>query len=114
MTVRELIDLMDEKENICIEDLEKPVNDMELYCGPVCGLKNDNPIFDMEVIGVVAVDDLLCACVRKATKHHWEKYGNKRTCSKCNFSYFTGDDGFNYCPECGAKMKETANVSEAQ
>lgn len=106
MTVRELIDLMDEKEDICIEDLEKPVDDMELYCGATGELKQDDPIVDMEIIGIVAVNDLLCACVRKTTKHHWEKYGNKRTCSKCNFSYFTGDDGFYHCPECGAKMKE--------
>lgn len=66
----------------------------------------------MEVIGIVAVNDLICAAVREATKYHWEKYGNKRTCSKCNFSYFTGDDGFKYCPDCGAKMKEISNVSE--
>ena len=114
MTVHELIDLMDEKEDIYIEDLEKPVDDMELYCGATGELKQDNPIVDMEIIGIVAVKDLICACVRKATKQHWKKYGNKRTCSKCNFSYFTGDEGFNYCPECGAKMKEIANVSKVQ
>lgn len=73
MTVRELIDLMDEKENICIEDIEKSVDDMELYCGSVDGLQQDNPIMDMEIIGIVPVNDLLCAGVRNATKHHWEK-----------------------------------------
>lgn len=106
MTIRELIDLMTEKENICIEDIEKPVDDMELYCGSVDDLKQDNPIMNMEVIGIVAVNNLICVGVCEATKHQWEKYGNKRTCSKCNFSYFTSDEGFNYCPECGAKMKE--------
>lgn len=75
MTVRELINLMDEKENICIEDLEKPVFDMELYCGKTGDLKQDNPIMDMEIIGIVAVNDLICAAVREATKYHWEKYG---------------------------------------
>lgn len=69
MTVRELINLMDEKENICIEDLEKPVFDMELYCGKTGDLKQDNPIMDMEIIGIVAVNDLLCAGIRKNTKH---------------------------------------------
>lgn len=44
MTVRELINLMDEKDNICIEDLEKPVFVMELYCGAVGALKQDDPI----------------------------------------------------------------------
>lgn len=42
---------------------------------------------------------------RKHNKGNWEKYGNKRTCSKCNFTYFTGDDGFKYCPECGVKVR---------
>lgn len=106
MTVRELIDLMTEEEDICIEDLEKPVDDMELYCGSAGDLKQDDPIMDMEIIGIVAVNDLLCACVRKAAKHYWEKYGNKRTCSKCNYSYWGNNDEFNYCPDCGAKMKE--------
>lgn len=73
MTVRELIDLMDEKDDICIEDLEKPVDDMELYCGCTGDLKQDDPIMDMEIIGIVTVNDLLCTCVRNATKHHWEK-----------------------------------------
>lgn len=105
MIIRELIDLMDEKEHICIDDLDKLIEDTELYCGTTCDLKEDDPIMDMEVIAMLAVNDLLCTCVRKATKHHWEKYGNKRTCSKCNFTYFTGDEGFKYCPECGTKMK---------
>lgn len=106
MTVRELINLMDEKENICIEDIDTSIEDMELYCGLVDDLKQNNPIMDMEIIGIVAVNDLLCACVRNTAKHHWEKYGNKKTCSKCNFTYFSSDDGFKYCPECGTKMKE--------
>lgn len=115
MTIHELINLMDENEKICIDDLEeKNVFNTELYCGAVGELKQDNPIMDMEIIGIVAVNDLISACVRKATRHYWEKYGNKRTCSKWNFSYFTGDDGFNHCPDCGAKMKESANVSETQ
>lgn len=64
MKIREFIDLMDEKENICIEDLDKQINDMELYCGAVGKLKQNDPIMDMEVIGIVAINDLICACVR--------------------------------------------------
>lgn len=110
MKVRELIDLMSETESICIEDIDKQIDVMELYCGAAGDLKQDNPIMDMEIIGIVAVNDLLYAGVRNATKQHWGKYGNKRTCSKCNFSYFTGDDSFKYCPDCGAKMKEISKV----
>lgn len=105
MTVHELIDLIDEKENICIEDIDKLIDDAELYCGSSGDLKENSPIMNMKIIGIVAINDLLCACVRKTTKHYWEKYGNKRTCSKCNFTYFTGDDGFKYCPECGVKVR---------
>lgn len=109
MTVRELIDLMDKKEDICIKDLEKPVVDIELYCGSAGELKQDDPIMDMEVIGIVAINDLLCACVRKITKHHWKKYGNKRTCSHCEFTYFAHGElegDFKYCPNCGAQMEK--------
>ena len=66
MKVRELIDLMDEKENICIDNLEeKDVFNTELYCGAAGDLKQDDPIMNMEVIGIVAVNDLICAAVRE-------------------------------------------------
>ena len=67
MKVREFVDLMNEKENICIEDLDKTVDDIELYCGAVGELKQDDPIMNMEVIGIVAINDLIYAAVRKAT-----------------------------------------------
>lgn len=68
MTVRELIDLMDEKESICIEDIDKQIDVMELYCGKASDLKQDNPIMDMEIIGIVAVNDLICAAVTSKEK----------------------------------------------
>lgn len=69
MTIRELIDLMDEKENICIDDLEeKDVFNTELYCGAAGNLKQDDPIMNMEVIGIVAVNDLICAAVASKEK----------------------------------------------
>ena len=69
MKVRELIDLMDEKENICIDDLEeKNVFNTELYCGAAGDLKQDNPIMDMEIIGIVAINDLICAAVASKEK----------------------------------------------
>ena len=69
MKISELIDLMDEKKHICIEDLDKQVDDMELYCGAVGDLKQNDPIMDMEVIGIVAINDLICAGVRKTSMH---------------------------------------------
>lgn len=34
----------------------------------------------------------------------WEKHGNEKTCSLCQFIYYSNNDDFNYCPNCGAKM----------
>ena len=70
MTIRELIDLMDEPEHICIEDIDKQFDVMELYCDKAGNLKQDDPIMDMEVICIVAVNDLISAGVRKATNHY--------------------------------------------
>ena len=63
MTIRELINLMDKKESICIEDINKQIDNMELFCDSVGYLKQDNPIMDMEIVGIVAVNDLICAAV---------------------------------------------------
>lgn len=34
----------------------------------------------------------------------WKKGGNEKTCSVCKFIYYSNNDDFNYCPNCGAKM----------
>ena len=34
----------------------------------------------------------------------WKKSGNEKTCSACKFIYYSNNDDFNYCPNCGAKM----------
>ena len=35
----------------------------------------------------------------------WLKYGNKHTCSTCGYNYWSNNDDFKYCPDCGAIMK---------
>lgn len=35
----------------------------------------------------------------------WKKRGNEKTCSLCKFIYYSNNDEWNYCPNCGAKMK---------
>ena len=79
MTVRELIDLMDEKESICIEDIDKQIDNMELYCGNASGLNQDNPIMDMEIIGIVAVNDLICAAVTSKEKWYENLFNYKNS-----------------------------------
>ena len=34
----------------------------------------------------------------------WKKRMNERTCSLCKFIYYSNNDEWNYCPNCGAKM----------
>lgn len=42
---------------------------------------------------------------RKQNNGKWVKDNNKRTCSLCGYSYYSNNDDFCYCPNCGAKMK---------
>lgn len=38
-------------------------------------------------------------------KHgEWIKRNNERKCSCCEFIYYSNNDCWNYCPNCGAKM----------
>ena len=34
----------------------------------------------------------------------WKKHGNEKACSLCKFIYYSNNDDFNFCPNCGAKM----------
>ena len=38
----------------------------------------------------------------------WIKRGNEKRCSvkECGFIYYSNNDEWNYCPNCGAKMTE--------
>lgn len=65
MRVSQLLNVMDKDEQICIEDGNKTVDDMELYCGPVREIKKDNPINKMHVVAIVAIDDLMCVGVQE-------------------------------------------------
>jgi hypothetical protein len=35
----------------------------------------------------------------------WLKHGNGKTCSLCEFTYYSNGNEWNFCPKCGAKMK---------
>ena len=41
----------------------------------------------------------------KQSEGKWKKRGNEKTCSLCKFIYYSNNDEWNYCPNCGAKMK---------
>ena len=49
-----------------------------------------------------------CGFFRNKVQHResiWIKYGNKRTCQNCDYSFWSSGQEFKYCPDCGAKMK---------
>lgn len=31
----------------------------------------------------------------------WKKHGNEKICSECGFIYYSNNDDFNFCPNCG-------------
>lgn len=38
-------------------------------------------------------------------KHgEWKKRGNEKKCSRCEFIYYSNNDEWSFCPNCGAKM----------
>lgn len=34
----------------------------------------------------------------------WKKRGNEKKCSVCDFIYYSNNDEWTYCPNCGARM----------
>ena len=49
-------------------------------------------------------DKVPTADVQEVRHAKWQKDKNKRSCSNCGFIYYSNNDIFNYCPNCGAKM----------
>ena len=51
-----------------------------------------------------------CPCYKskddfsKVTHERWENNGNRYTCPVCKFFYFSNNEEWNFCPNCGAKM----------
>lgn len=45
------------------------------------------------------------AAEEPASKHgEWKKRGNEKKCSRCEFIYYSNNDEWSFCPNCGAKM----------
>lgn len=56
--------------------------------------------------------------VRYANHGRWKNYKDEHTCSVCDYSFcdewYSDDDVYNYCPNCGARMDEgNDNVSNS-
>ena len=58
-----------------------------------CTVSNVGELMDVPTADVVEV------------RHgEWRKRGNEKTCSNCAFIYYSNNDDWNYCPNCGATM----------
>ena len=52
----------------------------------------------------LVLDKLNQLCKTNRESGQWKKHGNEKECSLCEFIYYSNNDDFNYCPNCGAKM----------
>lgn len=64
-----------------------------------------NNIMASVVILEAYAEELYKANFCKQSVGEWVKDNNKRTCSLCGYLYYSNNDKFHYCPNCGAKME---------
>lgn len=50
------------------------------------------------------MEDAPTADVKEVKHGEWKKRGNEKKCSVCEFIYYSNNDEWNYCPNCGARM----------
>lgn len=53
---------------------------------------------------ISALEEEIAADVVEVRYGSWIKRGNEKRCSRCDFIYYSNNDEWNYCPNCGAKM----------
>lgn len=61
------------------------------------------------VVPVAEIDWMPAADVVEVRHGEWKKRGNEKKCSVCDFIYYSNNDEWTYCPNCGAKMDATDN-----
>lgn len=72
----------------------------------------------LEEIGLIKAFDVIrqLPTVEKRPRGRWQKWTIKhaglpvQTCTECDFTVWVDED-FNYCPRCGADMREKQNES---
>lgn len=50
------------------------------------------------------IDDIPATDVVEVKHGEWKKRGNEKKCSRCEFIYYSNNDEWSFCPNCGAKM----------
>lgn len=73
------------------------------------GYKSLDPVDDIVYLAQ-GIDMIPTADVAEVKHGEWIKDRNRRICSKCDFKYWAnGGFLFNYCPNCGARMRGNQN-----
>ena len=58
---------------------------------------------------VKEVDDMPTVDAVPVVHGRWIKRHNEKKCSRCEFTYYSNNDYWFYCPKCGAKMDGKEN-----
>lgn len=95
---------MAEKEYIERETLKNEISSLTVS---ICGKQMFNDEAKASVLRVI--DEQPTADVQEVRHGKWIKskhikFGNEFKCPFCDYSYFTDDMEYNFCPHCGAKM----------
>ncbi len=67
--------------------------------------KHSEGVLYPDCVPQFTAEALYNAGYRKQSEGEWKKRGNEKTCSLCKFIYYSNNDDWNYCPNCGSKMK---------
>ena len=65
MRLSQLLHVMDKEHEISVDGFDAPVDKMQLFEGHVRDIKRDDPINKMHVVGVRAVNDVICVAVEE-------------------------------------------------
>lgn len=65
MRLSQLLHVMDKEHEISVDDFDAHIDKMQLFEGRVKGIKRDDPINKMHVVGVCAVNDVICVAVEE-------------------------------------------------
>ena len=89
--------------------MNKRIEEMAKHCpfyeeGNCLLLEEDALECDMKCDMCTFMNTLYNAGYRKQIVGEWKKRGNEKTCSLCKFIYYSNNDDWNFCPNCGARM----------
>ena len=65
MRISQLMHVMGKDERIVVDDYNAPIDNMTVYEGTVRGIKRDDPINQMHILSICAINDVVFAIAEK-------------------------------------------------